>query len=270
MPRQSTLRCHPVSLLTVWGLVVGVGMLLVGDYAARPGVAASAPARWPAESLIRRDGRRPTLLIFLHPRCPCSRASVAELASISSDCGDRVSIQAVLLQPGEGREGWGQSEIEADLADLPRLRIRSDRGGGESRRFGVSTSGHVLLYDPEGRLIFSGGITPRAAIREPMKAGSPCGPGSLGPAEEARTIRSSAARWRRLDEPPARDLHDEPGGDDDDGDDGAGRRAGRRPVCRASGGRLSTGRPALRVAAHAGVDRGGRVRRVGLTLHVGR
>jgi hypothetical protein len=160
VPCLSTLRCLPAGLLTIWGLVVAVGMLLVGDYAARPGVAASAPARWPAGSPIHRDGRRPTLLIFLHPRCPCSRASVAELASIASDCGDRVSAHAVLLQPGGDREGWGQSELEADLADLPRLRIWPDRGGAETRRFGVRTSGHVLLYDPGGHLIFSGGITP--------------------------------------------------------------------------------------------------------------
>ncbi len=91
---------------------------------------------------------------------PVLARSVAELASISSDCGDRVSAHAVLLQPGGGREDWGQSEIAADLADLPRLRIWPDRGGDEIRRFGVTTSGHVLLYDPGGRLIFSGGITP--------------------------------------------------------------------------------------------------------------
>jgi hypothetical protein len=29
---------------------------------------------------------------------------------------------------------------------------------GEARRFGISTSGHVLPYDPAGGLIFSGGI----------------------------------------------------------------------------------------------------------------
>ena len=34
-----------------------------------------------------------------------------------------------------------------------------DGDGAEARRFGVATSGHVLLYDPRGDLIFSGGIT---------------------------------------------------------------------------------------------------------------
>ncbi len=213
MDRLSTLRCHPACLLTVWGLLVGVGMILLGDYAARPGIAASSPTRWPSESSIRQDGRRPTLLIFLHPLCPCSRSSVRELASIASDYGNRVSVHAVLLQPGGGRESWGESAMEADLAAMPRLQIWRDRGGVEARRFGVSTSGHVLLYDAGGHLIFSGGITPRAATREPMTAVTPCWPGSSGRAAEAGSPRSSAARSRRHGGLPARDLDDEQTGE---------------------------------------------------------
>jgi hypothetical protein len=159
MNRHHWLRCRPALLLIPWGLTVVAGMLVVGDYAARPGVAASAPASWPSESPIDRDGHRPTLLIFLHPLCPCSRASVAELASIASECGDRASIHAVLLQPGGGRR-WDHPGLEADLAALPRLRIWPDPGGTEARRFGAATSGQLLLYDPAGHPIFSGGITP--------------------------------------------------------------------------------------------------------------
>ncbi len=84
---------------------------------------------------------------------------MAELAHLCERGGDRVSVQAVLLRPGRDREPGGWSDIEADLADLPRLTIRPDPGGEEARRFGVATSGHVLLYDPGGRLLFSGGIT---------------------------------------------------------------------------------------------------------------
>jgi hypothetical protein len=35
-----------------------------------------------------------------------------------------------------------------------------DQGGVEARRFDVEGSGHVLLYAPSGKLLFSGGITP--------------------------------------------------------------------------------------------------------------
>ncbi len=55
--------------------------------------------------------------------------------------------------------------METDLAALPGLTIWPDLGGEEARRFGMATSGHVLLYDPEGRRIFSGGITPARGHR---------------------------------------------------------------------------------------------------------
>jgi hypothetical protein len=165
VPRGSTIRCHPAGLLGIWGLVVGAGMLVLGAQASRPGDSGAAPARWPSGSRIPLDDRVPTLLIFLHPRCPCSRASLAELASLSSRSGDRVSVRAVLLRPERagGSEDW--SEIEADLSDWPRLTIWLDPGGEEARRFGVATSGHVLLYDPGGRRLFSGGITPARGHR---------------------------------------------------------------------------------------------------------
>ena len=35
----------------------------------------------------------------------------------------------------------------------------TDAGGGESRRFGALTSGHVLLYGRDGRLLYNGGVT---------------------------------------------------------------------------------------------------------------
>jgi hypothetical protein len=35
----------------------------------------------------------------------------------------------------------------------------TDADGSEARRFGAETSGHTLLFDPNGSLLFSGGIT---------------------------------------------------------------------------------------------------------------
>ena len=35
-----------------------------------------------------------------------------------------------------------------------------DPRAAEAGRFGVATSGHALLFDRDGRLLFSGGITP--------------------------------------------------------------------------------------------------------------
>jgi hypothetical protein len=67
-------------------------------------------------------------------------------------------MYAVVLHTGLGA-GEGAGAIERGLADAPDIKVWPDRGGDLARQFGVLTSGHVLLYDSSGRLIYSGGIT---------------------------------------------------------------------------------------------------------------
>jgi hypothetical protein len=128
-------------------------------YAARPGEAGSPPSHWPEESLVRRDVNRSTLLVFLHPQCPCSEASLEELRLVLDRCGLRVSAHALLLLPIHRPGGSGRSKIEEELAGLNDVCTEPDTGGSEARRFRVETSGHVVIYDTQGRLSYSGGIT---------------------------------------------------------------------------------------------------------------
>jgi hypothetical protein len=149
----------PPYLLLFWGLVVGSGIVVLEVHATRPGDAGTPSVRWPGGSFVPRAGGRPTLLIFLHPRCPCSRASLAELTQIMSRCAGRVSAHALLLLPAHPPKEWGESTIQQNLAEVTDILTWQDREGSEARRFGVASSGHVLLYDAQGRLTFSGGIT---------------------------------------------------------------------------------------------------------------
>ncbi|QDV38427.1 thioredoxin domain-containing protein [Tautonia plasticadhaerens] len=144
--------------VTGWGLLVGAGHLLLGAHANRPGDPGAPPGRWPAGSRIAPDLGRPELLIFLHPRCPCSKASVEELAAALEPSRDRISVRAVLLRYG-GRRGGPESDLGRLVRDRLGVEARPDPGGEEARRFGVTTSGHVLLFGPRGELAFSGGIT---------------------------------------------------------------------------------------------------------------
>jgi hypothetical protein len=150
--------------MSAWGLAVAAGHLLLGAHDARPGDGGVPSERWPAGSRILDDPDRPELLIFLHPRCPCSRSSVEELAEALGGVRGRVSVHAVLLRLDGPRDGAG-----GDLGRLVerRLGVRAspDPGGEESLRFGVATSGHVLLFGVRGDLRFSGGITPSRGHR---------------------------------------------------------------------------------------------------------
>jgi hypothetical protein len=153
-----------ICLFGGWGLAVAAGCLILQAYAASPGAAVHPLPSWPDASVIPLDARRPTLLMFLHPLCPCSGASVDELSEILARSGDRVAAHAVILRMGSKQLEAGP-RIDGSLLGLPGLVIWDDDGGALARRFGVRTSGHVLLYDRLGRLLYSGGITPARGHR---------------------------------------------------------------------------------------------------------
>ena len=67
--------------------------------------------------------------------------------------------EVVFVRPRGVAADWEQTSLWAAAAAIPGVRVRCDEEGKLAQRFGVQTSGHVLLYDPEGHLLFSGGIT---------------------------------------------------------------------------------------------------------------
>jgi hypothetical protein len=158
------LRFPWICLLAVWGIAVAAGCLILQAYAASPGATARPLPTWPEPTVIPLDARRPTLLMFLHPFCPCSRASVDELSEILARSGGRVAAHVVILRIESEKRDAGP-RIDGSLRNLPGLTRWSDEDGALARRFGVGTSGHVLLYDPRGRLLYSGGITPARGHR---------------------------------------------------------------------------------------------------------
>jgi len=145
--------------VVVWLAVVGLGLHRIWAYSTEPGAEASAPGHWPADSTIDRSTVRPTLVMFLHPMCTCSRASLAELDAIMRAAGDRLETVVVVHRPDDVDDEWDRSGIWNAVRRLRGVAIRTDRDGAEALRFGAATSGQVLVYGPEGELRFAGGIT---------------------------------------------------------------------------------------------------------------
>jgi hypothetical protein len=129
-------------------------------YEATPGPSAASPQKWPTPSQITLDKNRHTLVMFVHPRCPCSAASIEQLDKIVARCGDRVSSYVLAVIPDGAPLGFlEKSRTIKAAAAIPGVRVLTDPGEREASRFGAETSGHVLLYGRDGRLEFSGGIT---------------------------------------------------------------------------------------------------------------
>ena len=142
-----------------WLMAVMAGMAFLINYESRAGQVGNVPDIWPPSAGLEHRPDTPHLLMFVHPRCPCSRASIEELSRLIAICKDRVSTRVVVLRPDHMDATWTQTDLVASAQQIPGVDVVFDHDGHQARCFGVSTSGHSLLYATDDNLIFSGGIT---------------------------------------------------------------------------------------------------------------
>lgn len=98
------------------------------------------------------------LVLFLHPRCPCSRATLEELSVLLAQADRPLNVQAVFVGEADGTP-VEQSGLWKTAATLPGVTLRKDPAGIEAGRFHAETSGDAFLFDSSGRLQFRGGLT---------------------------------------------------------------------------------------------------------------
>ena len=144
---------------SAWVLLVMAGHRLLFDYQMTQGNEGRPAARWPADSQITSADGASRLVMFVHPHCPCSRASIEAMARIMVRVQGRVAASILFVKPPGVSANWEQTDIWRSAASIPGVKIQCDEDGAEAARFGAETSGHVFLYDPNGRRLFSGGIT---------------------------------------------------------------------------------------------------------------
>ena len=143
--------------------MIGAGFLTLFWYGTMPGTSQGKPVRWPEEVAVSLEPNRTNLLLFAHPRCACTQATLRELARIEQACRDRVSIRLFFYLPEEKADGWQDTSLIRQARSIPGADIHWDHEGKLARRFGATTSGQVVLYNAAGELVFRGGITPSRA-----------------------------------------------------------------------------------------------------------
>ncbi len=145
--------------VAAWLAAALTGTVVLAAYSGGAGAPARAPARWPAGAAIPRADGRFTLVLFAHPKCPCTGASFTELARLMERVGGRVDAHVLFLRPEGTGADWESGPLWARAKRIPGVAVHADRNGDEKARFGAATSGQVLVYDAAGALAFGGGIT---------------------------------------------------------------------------------------------------------------
>ncbi len=157
-------------LFPTWLGLVGAGFFGVWRYESVPGAAAPKAAapeavasaarpttgRRPSDGVFRLDPVRPTIVVFAHPDCPCTRATLDGLTQAMERKPGRARVVVAIV--GETR-GPGVSANERAARRIPGAVVTSDPQGAEARRRGAATSGQTFVFAPDGTSLFQGGLT---------------------------------------------------------------------------------------------------------------
>lgn len=157
--RQTAYDSLLLVVYTIW-----IGLLLIGhtvlfEYELTAGPLSNSKRIFPDRSLIQLTHSCQNLILFLHPACPCSAATVDEFRDLMGQ-GEKDSVGTVVFFMPRAKESeWSVAPIISSVKRIPNVSTLYDADGSQAKLFGATTSGHLFLYDGRGILQFSGGIT---------------------------------------------------------------------------------------------------------------
>ncbi|PQO45433.1 hypothetical protein [Blastopirellula marina] len=163
MDSQTKITPLSTAAFVLWVIaVVGVLGSMIA-YGGMAGAQLPAPKFWPNDTTIARSLDKPTLLVFLHPECPCSRATLDNLEPVIRDRDIAVVVICLGQLDLDSCEdldhlGGCHSQLRR-WSQYSNVNLVSDPVGQESDRFGAATSGYCLLFDGKGQLLYRGGVT---------------------------------------------------------------------------------------------------------------
>src|SRR5215469_6390627 len=143
----------------IWLAAIGYGLHAMIVYQSRPGPAGQTPELWPENRIITLPAGRPQLVMFAHPKCPCTEASIGELNALAAEAKDKFQATVCFYEPDSNADSWTNTANVHSARSIPGVRVVFDKDGKLAQQFGAQTSGHTVLYSPNGKLLFSGGLT---------------------------------------------------------------------------------------------------------------
>jgi len=144
--------------LAAWLVMIAGTLTWIWRYKMTPGPPVEAPARWPTTSALAFEPGVANVVMFAHPHCPCTRASMTELGRLADELHDRAKFHVVVLRPDGAEAGFEDGAIKERATALG-ADVFVDVDGREAARFGAAVSGSTVVYASDGALVFRGGIT---------------------------------------------------------------------------------------------------------------
>jgi hypothetical protein len=150
-------RCKQAAIcLGLLFACIGIAWIARTCFSSKAMPVAQTPAQWPIESSIAKDGKSPTMVMFVEPESQDARACMDELRRVVMD--KEVNAVVVIRQPEQSADQSPDSPLIRAASQLPNTTIVVDHTGREAEYFHVQQSGQCLLYDQMGRLQFEGNL----------------------------------------------------------------------------------------------------------------
>ncbi|MFI4916870.1 MAG: hypothetical protein ACIAS6_10245 [Phycisphaerales bacterium JB060] len=146
-------------VLPLWAVTCLVAFGALWRYGNTPGDPGGMLEGWTVPASLEVATDRPTLLVFAHPKCPCTRATMAAIERLQRDVLGGFETRVVFFEPQDAGPDWRRTELWQRAERLRDVRVLPDPGGRLVSRAGAVVSGTVALLDVDGRLLFWGGLT---------------------------------------------------------------------------------------------------------------
>ncbi len=144
---------------TIWISGLGFGFSKLYNYEYKTAVLKHVTKQWPSESFVHPSSDLYTLVMVAHPKCPCTRASIGELALIMAKAQGKLHAYVLFIKPKGMDETWVKSDLFKAASEIPGVEVIIDDEGKQAQIFGGNVSGQTLVYNRKGQLVFAGGIT---------------------------------------------------------------------------------------------------------------
>lgn len=169
-------RRHSIitAAVLLWLAALVGGLSVLHSYGGQDAPTDAVVNHWVDVSELGPTSDATTMLFFVHPKCPCTSASIDELAELlrELDASKRPDLRVVIRTPERSEIAleWKEEALRGRLAALPNSTLIDDQGGAIARAFGANTSGLLLMFNDAGELTYRGGVTASRGHRGPSTA----------------------------------------------------------------------------------------------------
>lgn len=154
---------HPIvfsaAVLWLFSVIFGMKMMMTHETDAGPRTPTTTVAKTDLFTIQNLHQKPYSIVMFAHPHCVCTKASLAELRWLAEHCSERAQIIIMFVKPEGAPDDWLNSENWQLAQSISGATTQIDEHATLARKFGAMTSGHAFLIDREGEILFSGGIT---------------------------------------------------------------------------------------------------------------